>query len=59
MANAVKEAIYPFRYIKVLTADTNPMDAPFGSTLWDQQTNLMYKTIDGSTWVLCPIQVKR
>lgn len=52
MANAVREAVNPINYIKVLTADTDPTDALPGAELWDQQANKIYKTIDGTTWVL-------
>lgn len=52
MAVSKKEGINPEHYIKVATADTDPAGVVPGSTLWDQQANKVYKTIDGTTWVL-------
>jgi hypothetical protein len=40
----------PHKYIKTLTADTNPGGVEPGSELWDAQADLTYVTNDGSTW---------
>ena len=40
----------PKKYIKTLTADTDPTGVPIGSELWDAQADLTYITPDGSTW---------
>ena len=42
----------PRSYCKSLTADTNPTGVPIGSTLWDAQANIIYKTCDGTNWVV-------
>ena len=32
--------------------DTKPTGVPVGSTCWVHDTNIVYKTHDGTTWVL-------
>jgi hypothetical protein len=50
MSDAFLEASTPKKYIKILTADTDPStDIPLGSILWDAQADKYYRWT-GSTW---------
>jgi hypothetical protein len=40
----------PHKYIKTLTADTNPTGVEAGSELWDAQADITYITPDGASW---------
>ena len=35
-----------------LSGDTKPTGVPIGSYYWASDTNIMYKTYDGTNWVL-------
>ena len=35
-----------------LAGDTKPAGVPKGSTYWAYDTNVLYKTYDGTNWIL-------
>jgi hypothetical protein len=56
MAAAKRQHVSPLKWLKTLTADTNPANdstnpIPIGSELQDLQAGIIYKW-DGASWVL-------
>jgi len=35
-----------------LSSDTKPIGVPAGSLFWAYDTNILYKTYDGTNWIL-------
>lgn len=46
-----QEVTFPHHYI-VTDGTTKPTGVPVGSTCWDATNNIIYKTADGTNWVL-------
>ena len=41
----------PHHYLTTAST-TKPTDVPIGSTCWDSVANIIYKTADGTNWVV-------